>query len=247
MEFDPTSEVVKLCLRAMALEEKGELEGASELFLQAWKSARSDLEKFISAHYLARHQASASERLRWLESALESASRANQAAVASAFPSLFARIAECHEELGNAAKAKESMERAASAPTLPADQGPFFHGTKADLKIGDVLTAGGGSNYVPGLRMNHIYFTALIHGAGLAAALAKGEGSERVFVVEASAAFENDPNVTNTKFPGNPTRSYRSQAPLRIVGEVSDWRKQSPEELQRWKEKLARNKGDIIN
>jgi Rifampin ADP-ribosyl transferase len=95
--------------------------------------------------------------------------------------------------------------------------------------------------------MNHIYFTALVNGAGLAAALAKGDKRERVYIVEPTGGFENDPNVTDKKFPGNPTRSYRSQAPLKIVGEVTDWVRQTPEKLQKWREKLASNKGEIIN
>jgi rifampin ADP-ribosylating transferase len=95
--------------------------------------------------------------------------------------------------------------------------------------------------------MNHIYFTALVNGAGLAAALAKGDGRERIYIVQPTEDLENDPNVTDKKFPGNPTRSYRSQAPLKIVGEVTDWVKQTPEELQKWREKLANNKGEIIN
>jgi hypothetical protein len=131
------------------------------------------------------------------------------------------------------------------------DPGPFYHGTKADLRIGDLLTAGFRSNYHPDVIMNHIYFTALANGAGLAAALAKGEGRERVYIVEPTGSFENDPNVTDKKFPGNPTRSYRSQAPVKIVGEVTDWVRLTPEELQQWHEKLAKLKGDssakIIN
>ena len=115
------------------------------------------------------------------------------------------------------------------------------------MKVGDLLEAGGRSNYKAELKMNHIYFTALVNGAGLAAALAKGHGRERVYMVEPTGSFENDPNVTDKKFPGNPTRSYRSQAPLKIVGEVTDWVRQTPEELQKWREKLANNKGEIIN
>ncbi|WP_071527370.1 NAD(+)--rifampin ADP-ribosyltransferase [Nodosilinea nodulosa] len=129
----------------------------------------------------------------------------------------------------------------------PSDQGPFYHGTRADLQVGDLLTAGNSSNYKPKLKMNHIYFTALVNGAGLAAALAKGDRRERVYIVEPTGEFENDPNVTDKKFPGNPTRSYRSQAPLKIVGEVTDWVRQTPEELQKWREKLARSNGEIIN
>ena len=95
--------------------------------------------------------------------------------------------------------------------------------------------------------MNHIYFTALVNGAGLAAALAKGEGRERVYIVEPTGSFENDPNVTDKKFPGNPTRSYRTDAPLKIIGEVTDWVRVTPEQLRHWQEKLATSKGDIIN
>ena len=95
--------------------------------------------------------------------------------------------------------------------------------------------------------MNHIYFTALVNGAGLAAALANGDGRERVYIVEPTGSFENDPNVTNKKFPGNPTRSYRTEAPLKIVGEANDWVRQTPEEIRKWKERLANSKGDIIN
>lgn len=127
------------------------------------------------------------------------------------------------------------------------DHGPFYHGTKADLRMGDLLTGGFNSNYKSEVIMNHIYFTALIHGAGLAAALAKGDGRERVYIVEPAGDFENDPNVTDKKFPGNPTRSYRSKAPLKIVGEVRDWVRLSPEAIQEWRTKVANIKGDIIN
>ncbi|WP_394349710.1 NAD(+)--rifampin ADP-ribosyltransferase [Taibaiella lutea] len=127
------------------------------------------------------------------------------------------------------------------------DKGPFYHGTRADLQVGDLLIPGNRSNYQPEIIMNHIYFTANANGAGLAAALAKGEGKERVYIVEPTGAFENDPNVTDKKFPGNPTRSYRTQAPLKIVGETTDWTKLTPEQIQQWREKLANNKGAIIN
>ena len=103
------------------------------------------------------------------------------------------------------------------------DPGPFFHGTKADLKIGGLLTAGFRSNYRATVVMNHIYFTALPKGAGLAAEIAKGDGRPRVYIVEPTGKFENDPNVTDKKLPGNPTRSYRSKAPVKIIGELESW------------------------
>lgn len=131
------------------------------------------------------------------------------------------------------------------------DDGPFFHGTKADLAPGDLLTAGFRSNYRPEVVMNHIYFTALRDGAGLAAELAAGDGEPRVYLVEPTGPFENDPNVTDKKFPGNPTRSYRSAEPLRIVEEVVDWTRLTPEALQTWRDRLAAiredERAEIIN
>ena len=131
------------------------------------------------------------------------------------------------------------------------DEGPFFHGTKADLAVGDLLTAGFRSNYRPEIVMNHIYFTALIDGAGLAAELAAGDAAPRVYLVEPTGEFENDPNVTDMKFPGNPTRSYRSRDSLRILAEVSDWTRLAPEALRAWHERLAAipddERGEILN
>lgn len=129
----------------------------------------------------------------------------------------------------------------------PLDDGPFYHGTKAALQVDDLLTAGFQSNYRPEVKMNHIYFTALVNGAGLAAELAAGEKEPRVYLVEPLGEFENDPNVTDKKFPGNPTRSYRSTEPLRIIAEITDWARLKPEELQKWRELLANNTGEIIN
>jgi len=131
------------------------------------------------------------------------------------------------------------------------DEGPFFHGTKADLQPGDLLTAGFRSNYRPEIVMNHIYFTALRDGAGLAAELAAGDAAPRVYLVEPTGPFEDDPNVTDKKFPGNPTRSYRSTEPLRVVAEVDDWTRLTPEALQEWRDRLAAvledERGEIIN
>jgi rifampin ADP-ribosylating transferase len=135
------------------------------------------------------------------------------------------------------------------------DPGPFFHGTTADLPAGEHLTAGFPSNYRPEIVMNHVYFTALVSGAGLAAELAAeladGEPVPRVYLVEPTGAFENDPNVTDKKFPGNPTRSYRTSHPLRVVAEVHDWPRLSPEELGAWRERLtvllSDERAEIIN
>jgi rifampin ADP-ribosylating transferase len=137
----------------------------------------------------------------------------------------------------------------------PLDDGPFFHGTIADLRAGEFLTAGRPSNYRPEIVMNHVYFTALVDGAGLAAEiaaeLAGGDAVPRVYAVEPTGAFEDDPNVTDRKFPGNPTRSYRSSAPLRVVSEVTGWPRLTPEQLQAWRERLSvlltSDRGEIIN
>ena len=231
----------------MDLEEKGKPEEASRLFLQAWNEATNDFEKFIAAHYVARHQKNVSDKLKWLETVLQLALKINNDSVKGAFASLYVSIAKCYEDLNDLNYAKKNYELANSFTHKPSDNGPFYHGTKADLQVGDLLTAGSSSNYKPELKMNHIYFTALVNGAGLAASLAKGDGRERVYIVEPTGGFENDPNVTDKKFPGNPTRSYRSQTPLKIVGEVTDWVRQTPEELQKWREKLANVKGEIIN
>ena len=247
MEFNPNNNVIKLCIEGMAMEEKGKPEEASKLFLLAWNEATNDFEKFTAAYYVARHQKNALDKLKWLETALQSALRINDISVAGAFPSLYSSIAKCYEELGDRDNAKKNHELAISSRDKPSDDGPFYHGTKADLQVGDLLRAGRESNYKSEFIMNHIYFTALVNGAGLAAALAKGDGPERVYIVEPTGSFENDPNVTDKKFPGNPTRSYRTQAPLKIIGEVTEWVKQTPEELQKWREKLVNVKGDIIN
>ena len=247
MEFDPNNNVIKLCIQGMNMEEKDRPEEASRLFLQAWNEAANDLEKFTAAFYVARNQNDVRDKLKWLETSLKFALKINDVTVKAAFPSLYSKIAECYEDLSDSDNEKKNRELANLFTDNPSDNGPFYHGTRADLKIGDLLTAGFGSNYKSEVTMNHIYFTALVNGAGLAAALAKGDGPERVYIVEPTGSFENDPNVTNKKFPGNPTRSYRSQSPLKIVGEVTNWARQTTEQIQQWREKLANNKGEIIN
>jgi rifampin ADP-ribosylating transferase len=247
MEFNPNNPVIKLCVQGIVMEEKGKPEEAGRLFLQAWNEAANDFEKFTAAHFVARHQNKVGDKLKWLKTALQYAFKTDDQSAKGAFPSLYSNIARCYEDMNDPGNAEKNYELAKSAADQPSDKGPFYHGTKAGLQVGDLLTAGGRSNYQPEIIMNHIYFTALVNGAGLAAALAKGDGPERVYLVEPTGAFENDPNVTDKKFPGNPTRSYRTRAPLKIVGEVTDWVKQTLEDIQKWQEKLANHKGEIIN
>lgn len=247
MDFDPNNPIIQLCLQGMEMEGRDNHEEALRIFLQAWNEANTDLEKFLAAHFVARQQSNVHDKIRWVETALQFALKINDNTVRSALPSMYSNLAKYYEESGDAGKAKQNHELAVSYTNQVYDSGPFYHGTKADLQVGDLLNAGGRSNYKDELIMNHIYFTAVVNGAGLAAALAKGDGRERVYIVEPTGSFENDPNVTDKKFPGNPTRSYRTKEPLKIIGEVTDWKRITPEELQMWREKLANVKGDIIN
>lgn len=119
------------------------------------------------------------------------------------------------------------------------EEGPLYHGTKADLKIGDFITPGYPSNYGAREKANFVYVTAIQAGAALAAELAVGEGRSRVFIVEPVGSIEDDPNVTDQKFPGNPSRSYRTREPLRIVGEVGDWERLPPEVIEKIRRRIA--------
>ncbi|GAA5038345.1 NAD(+)--rifampin ADP-ribosyltransferase [Microbacterium fluvii] len=134
------------------------------------------------------------------------------------------------------------------------DDGPFFHGTRAVLQVGDRLTAGHRSNYRDEVVMNHVYFTALRDGAGLAAELAvllgPADAEPHVYRVEPTGDFENDPNVTDKKFPGNPTRSFRTSEPLVVVEEVVGWTRLTPAALAEWATRLAalhESNAEIIN
>jgi rifampin ADP-ribosylating transferase len=129
--------------------------------------------------------------------------------------------------------------------------GPFFHGTKSEFTIGDELTPGHGSNYHDGRVANHVYFAALIEpaiwGAELAVALGDGTGRERLYIVEPTGPFEDDPNVTNKKFPGNVTQSYRTRHPMRIIGEIESWAGHPPEILQGMLDNIAKLRADGLD
>ena len=247
MEFNPNNNIVRLCLEGMSLEEKNEPEKANEVFFRAWNESTNDFEKFLSAYYIARHQQTSPDKLKWLQTALQFALQVKSESTNGALHSLYFNIAKCYEDVGDLDNTKKNYELSNLSKNKISDKGPFYHGTRANLQIGDLLIPGFRSNYQSEIIMNHIYFTALINGAGLAATLAKGDGAERVYIVEPAGEFENDPNVTDKKFPGNPSRSYRTSAPLKIVGEVTDWIKITPEELKKWREKLDTSKGEIIN
>ena len=115
----------------------------------------------------------------------------------------------------------------------------FYHETKADLATGDLLGAGFNSNYGKRRAARFVYFPATLEAATWGAELAQGEGRERIYIVEPTGPFEDDPNLTDKKFPGNPTKSYRTLDPLRIVGEVETWTGHTPEQLKTMRDRLA--------
>ena len=120
------------------------------------------------------------------------------------------------------------------------EPGVYLHGTKADLAVGEMLGPGRESNFEEGRVMNYVYFTATLDAATWGAELASGEGRGRIYVVEPTGEFEDDPNLTDKKFPGNPTQSFRSRQPLRVVGELVEWVGHSPEELSAMRRAVQR-------
>lgn len=136
--------------------------------------------------------------------------------------------------------------RSGSSDAVPAKVPPiaaaetFFHGTKADLAPGDLIEAGRASNYGTRRRAAFVYLTATLDAATWGAELASGEGRGRIYIVVPTGPLEDDPNLTDKKFPGNPTKSYRSRDPLRVVGEVHAWQGHAPEQVQAMRDHLAR-------
>jgi len=116
----------------------------------------------------------------------------------------------------------------------------FLHGTKADLKPGDLIEPGRSSNFGNRDTAAFVYLTATLDAATWGAELAIGDGRGRIYIVEPTGPFEDDPNLTDKKFPGNPTRSYRSRAPLRVTGEIANWTGHAPERLRAMQDGLAR-------
>jgi rifampin ADP-ribosylating transferase len=118
------------------------------------------------------------------------------------------------------------------------EAGVYLHGTKADLTVGDMLVPGRMSNFETGRVMNYVYFTATLDAAVWGAELAAGGDRGHIYVVEPQGEFEDDPNLTDKKFPGNPTQSFRSREPLRVVGELVEWVGHSPERMQSMRDGL---------
>lgn len=116
--------------------------------------------------------------------------------------------------------------------------GPYYHGTKVDFRTGDLISAGYSSNYGQRKQASWVYFAATLEAAIWGAELALGEGRERIYIVEPTGDFIDDPNLTDKKFPGNPTKSYRSQQPLRVIGEVEHWQGHAPDVLKAMKDRV---------
>ena len=129
----------------------------------------------------------------------------------------------------------------AIAPRYPSPP-PYYHGTKIELKPGDLIGPGYASNYGTRQKANHVYFSATLEAAIWGAELAQGEGRGRIYVVEPTGPFVDDPNLTDKKFPGNPTKSYRSKQPVRVLDEVREWQGHSPEQLKAMNDHLQRLK-----
>ncbi len=127
-----------------------------------------------------------------------------------------------------------------SGGDVQSDPPTYYHGTRAALAVGDRLVPGFASNFEDGRIANHVYFTATLDAAIWGAELAQGDGPGRIYVVEPQGPFEDDPNVTDKRFPGNPTRSYRTRAALVVVGEVLEWTGHSAEQLQAMRDGIAR-------
>lgn len=127
----------------------------------------------------------------------------------------------------------------APVPFEEHESGSLLHGTKADLAVGDLLVPGRESNFEAGRIMNHVYVTRTLDAAAWGAELAAGDGRPRIYLVEPTGEIEDDPNVTDKKLPGNPTRSFRTREPVRIVGELEDWTGHTPEQLQAMLDSLA--------
>ena len=117
---------------------------------------------------------------------------------------------------------------------------PYYHGTRAELRVGDLIEPGYRSNFGSGRMANHVYFAATLDAATWGAELAAGDGPSRIYLVEPAGPFEDDPNLTDKKFPGNPTKSYRTKQPLRVVGEVLGWDGHAPDVLQAMKDMVER-------
>lgn len=137
---------------------------------------------------------------------------------------------------------KNNSENMSREPNNDLSAEKFYHGTKANLKPGDLIEPGYNSNYGKRKKAAYVYLTATLDAAIWGAELAQGDGEGRIYIVEPTGPIEDDPNLTDKKYPGNPTKSYRSQCPLQVSGEITEWQGHSPEVLKAMKDNLERLK-----
>lgn len=247
MKFSPFHPIVQYCLQGISFLEKGDRGAAVKIFTRAWQQSGDAFERFLSAWFLAGVQHDVVAKLNWYQEAYQQMNQSNDESLKSALGPVYKQLAQAYLDTGQGTEALHFRKLFEQFDETPNDEGPFYHGTRALLSEGDLLTPGFESNYQSALTMNHVYFTALPSGAALAATLAKGEGSPRVYEVLPTGRFEHDPNVTNKKFPGNLTRSYRSTSPLRVVIEYKQVETPKQAELEDWRNKTHGNQGKIIN
>lgn len=245
--FNPKNPTVAACVLSMRLTAQGKQPEANEILQQTFQQVTNPFEKFIAAFQIASLTSDDRSKCKWLEKALIYVQQAKDQNSDTALKQIYEQLSTAYKRLNVTTLAQKYYELAKQQSLLPNDPGPFYHGTRAELSVGDLLTAGKQSNYEADLKMNHIYFTSNLEGAILAASLAQGKGQERIYMVEPTGIFEHDPNVTDKKFPGNLTCSYRSTYPLEIVGEVTNYTKQSEDERKEWQENIAKHQGKIIN
>lgn len=246
MEFSPFHPIVKLCLSGMALAEQGKMQEALTVFAEMHEQAKPGWERFLALYFLGENNNETIQKLKYYTYALEELQRKYDIALKSTLPVLYQKLRATSRAAGNEENARFYDDLLQQCNVEPDDPGPFFHGTKALLQPGDQLLPGFESNYREQLTMNHIYFTALPAGAALAATLAKGKGENKVYRVKPVGVFEHDPNVTNKKFPGNLTRSYRTAFPLTVLEDIQPEPPQH-DELQQWRQKMDGHDGEIIN
>lgn len=146
-KFDPKNKIIGLCMIGMNMEEQGDSEGAMTVFMTALNESANGFEKFVVTYQIAKYEKNIQEKLKWLEKTLQYAIKSEDCGVRSTLSTIYFCIAKCYEELGNSKKAKTNLELSNLYNTEPKDEGPFYHGTRADLQIGDFLVAGKNSNY----------------------------------------------------------------------------------------------------
>lgn len=245
-DFDMKNPILKQCLEIITKNSKDNHTIVCEL-QQVQQLTNNDFENFITYYYLSKYQSNYEQRITYLNKAIEYAIHSEIFAVYSSLPYLYTQLSITLNSVCDYKNAKVAKFKADEYQNNTRDVGPFYHGTRADLHIGDMLSPGFPSNYQPEIIMNHIYFTTKIDGAGFAAALASGNSKERVYIVEPVGNYENDPNVTDMKFPGNLTRAYRSDKPLKIIGEIEQWNHLDEDELNKWREKMKTSNQKILN